>query len=138
MPRYFIIKLVFTVVVICTVMAGYVAAQSAEAQKPIVVNGGDNETTKAQLDLLAQTAGNDKLIIMVARLGEGESSRKLNRRRLQAASSYLKTVRAVPEQRIVTAESKPVRGHGRVEVYLCDKLFMVFTLERNKNFAEEQ
>lgn len=138
MSHYLHIKLAFTAVAICFVIVGRAAAQSAEAQPPIIVNGSNNETTKAQLDLLAQSAGNDKLIILIARLGKGESSVRLNRRRLQTASNYLKTVRAIPEQRIITAESKPVRGLGRVEAYLCDKLLMIFTLERNRNFAEEQ
>lgn len=131
-------KSLLTAVAMCLVIVGQAAAQSVKAQQPIIVDGSNSETTKSELDLLAQTAGNNDVIILVARLSDKESSRKINQRRLHSVSTYLKAVRAIPEQRIVTAESNPVRGLGRVEAYLCNKLFMVFTLERNKDFAGEQ
>ena len=138
MSRYFNIKVALAFLAICCVAGDCAAAQKTEGSKPIIINGSSNETVKAQLDLLAQTVGDDKLIIAIAHLGNGESSPRLNRRRLRSIRSYLETVRAVPEQKIITAVGESVRGLGRVEVYLCDRLFMIFTLERNKEFAKEQ
>ena len=137
MPHYLNVFIVLAATAICLEVAGHTLAQDVEKPKPIIVNGNNNESTKAELDQLAQTAGDSKLIIMIARLGNAESSRKLNRHRLQMLSSYLETVRAIPKHRIVKAEGESIRGLGRIEVYLDGKLFMIFTLERNKYFAPE-
>lgn len=130
------IKLIVIALVIC-VTPGHAAAHCAEVSEPRIINGGNYESTIAELDLIAQTVGEDKLIIMIARVGNREPARSLNRLRLQAVRDYLKFTRAISEQRIVTAEGDPVRGLGRVEVYLDGKLFTVFTLPRKRNFAPE-
>ena len=138
MRRYFNIKLALVGLVMCCVPGNHVAAQQAKVSEPIMVNGSNNEITKANLDMLAQAAMSDRLIIAIARLGSGELSPKLSLHRLRTIRSYLETVRAMPKQRIITAEGKPVHDVGRVEVYMSDMLFMVFTLERTKDFAPEQ
>jgi hypothetical protein len=124
---------------ICCALSGPIFAQTTNVTEPRFVAGDNNETTKAELDLLAQTARrhSDHLIFIIARLGNGERSRRLNRRRLHAIRDFLKQERFIPEQRLIAAEGEPMRGLGRVEVYLGGKLFMVFTLPRNKFFAPE-
>lgn len=122
---------------VCLTAASQTFAQSMNEPESVIVNGNNNETTKAELDRLAQAVGDGKLIIMIARLGHAESSRRLNYRRLQVLSNYLETVRAIPKQRIIKAVGEPMMGLGRIEVYLDGKLFMVFTLKRNRNFAPE-
>jgi len=112
------------------------SAQTAEP-KPISANGDNNEDSKAALDFLAQNAGKDKLIILIARLGDKESSLRLNKRRLRTIRLYLENTRGVTTQRIITATGDHVSGRGRVEAYLDGKLFMVFTLSHNLNFAPE-
>ena len=102
-----------------------------------LVDGANNETTKAELDLLAEKAGQDKLIILIARLGKSEFSRTLSQQRLRTVRDYLRFTRAVSEDRLVTAEGERVSDVGRVEAYVDGKLFMVFRLRRNKNFAPE-
>jgi hypothetical protein len=121
----------------CYCLASHIHAQGPARPEPIWVNGDNNETTKTELDLLAQQAGDNQLIITIARLGSAESARRLSRRRLQAVRDYLESVRAIARTRIISAEGERVRGRGRVEVYLGGKLFMVFTLGRNKGFAPE-
>lgn len=136
MPNYLIAKVALTIVAICFVAISS-AAQGTNAE-PIVVNGNSNEDSKANLDALAQVAGEEKLIIMIARLSNRESSRRLSRQRLQTARSYLENVRAIPTRRIVIAEGEPVTGFGRIEAYMDGKLYMIFIFERNRNFAPEQ
>lgn len=133
------LRILLTAIAMCLAMVGQVAAQSVKAQHPIIVDGNNNETSKTALALLAQTVSEDNTVFLIARLGVGESSRALSRRRLQVVHSYLDVGRAtpIPRDRVVTAEGEPVRDLGRVEVYLGDKLFMIFTLKRNKNFAPE-
>lgn len=119
---------------ICFIVHVHAIAQNPKLSEPILVNGNSNEDSKALLDLLAGTAGKDKSIIMIARLGKKETSPKLNWRRLRTARSYLENVHTVPNQRIVLAAGEVVRGQGRVEVYLDGKLYMVFIFTRNKDF----
>jgi hypothetical protein len=87
------------------------------------------------LDLVAQRAGQEDFIIIIARLGTKETSLKLNRERMQLLADYLGNTRGVPKQRIVLAEGERVRGLGRVEIYLGGRLFTVFTINRNKDLG---
>ena len=112
------------------------ASQREQRALPLIVNGDNNETAKAEMDRLAGRA-EGKLIILIARLGNGESSKSLAQRRLQTIRDYLKNTRAIPAERLVTAVGQRVRGAGRIEVYLDGELFMIFELRRNRDFAPE-
>lgn len=86
----------------------------------------------AVLEAAHQEAGQDELLILIARRGVGESRRDINHRRLYNARTYLAdylNVRA-PE-RIVIAEGEPINGYGRVELYVSGRLFYVLALTRN-------
>ena len=111
--------------------------QSSNLEKPFIVGAENNETSKAKLDLLAETAGKDKLIFLIARLGTFEQSRTLSRRRLRTALEYLKNTRDLPAKRLVSARGERASGEGRIEVYLDNDLFMIVLFKRNKNFARE-
>ena len=65
-----------------------------------IYNGDNYETTLAGLDSLAQNAGDGKLIILIGRLGHGESSRKLNRSRLHLVRNALVVERRIPRKRV--------------------------------------
>ncbi len=119
---------------------GYSYAQNPEPGKPIVIGGtlGIDEhncdTTKADFDLIAHTAGEEATIIVIARLGRGELSREVVRRRLRNLQEFIYFTRGIPKERIITAEGDRVQGLGQVEVFIKGKLFMVFRLKRNKDF----
>jgi hypothetical protein len=77
-------------------------------------------------------ASKDGLIILIARLGNGENRQDLNHRRLHNARFYLTqylNLRA-PET-IVTAEGERVKGYGRIEIYISGKLHDALALKRN-------
>jgi hypothetical protein len=126
-----------TAVLVCCATSNIGSPQMLQRPDPIIVDGSNNETTKAELDLLAEKAGTDRLIILIARLGRKEFSRQLNRQRLRTVSEYLKFTRAISADRLVTAEGEKRNEVGQVEAYVDGKLFMVFRLPRNKNFAPE-
>jgi hypothetical protein len=111
--------------------------QSRNIKKPFVVGAENNESAKASLDLLAETAGRDKLIILIAKLGTFERSRNLSRNRLRTAREYLEKTRAFPSDRLVSAFGDRASEEGRIEVYLDNHLFMVFLFKRYENFARE-
>jgi hypothetical protein len=80
-------------------------------------------------------AGDAGLVIMIGRLGKGETKRDLNRRRLHNARTYLTEFGQRSPQTIVTAEGERVDGHGRVELYVGGKLFHVLMTNPNDDLA---
>lgn len=123
----------------CLLFFALASAQDPSG-KPIVVGGnqgvdGSNcDTTKAAFDHIAQTAGSDETIIVIGRLGRGETSRELVRRRLRNLEEFIYFTRGIPKDRVVKAEGEQVDGLGQVDVYIKGKLFMVFRLKRNRDF----
>ena len=77
------------------------------------------------LDMSASEAGKDEegYVIAIARLGNGERSPELNRRRLWFARDYLINRRGW--NRVVIASGERVKGLGRVELYVGGKLLYV-------------
>jgi hypothetical protein len=78
-----------------------------------------------------RVAGDEGLVIMIARLGRGEVSRDLNRRRLHNARTFLTEFGHRSPNTIVTAEGDRVDGYGRVELYAGGKLFHVLLASPN-------
>ncbi len=105
--------------------------------EPDGLTGVDCEGIMTRLDLIAiaaDEAGKDQTIIIIARLGSGESSRHLIRGRLRQVADYLN--RRVSRDRIITAEGERVRGPGQLEFYVGGKLHSVFKLKRNRNLVK--
>jgi hypothetical protein len=71
-------------------------------------------------------------LIVIARLGDGERNRDLNRRRLHNVRTYLSEyVHARPADTIITVEGEHVNGYGRVDLYVSGKLFHTLTVPQN-------
>ena len=98
-------------------------------------DGTHCETTKAELDLLAGRAPQDTVIIIIARLGTGEYSRNLNHRRLEGMRVYLEMTRGISEDRLIIAQGARINGLGQVDFYVSGKLFLRFTVNRNKDLT---
>ena len=67
-------------------------------------------------------------IILVARLGQGERSPSLGRRRLAA---WVGRLRDWGADRLVTAVGERTTGLGRVEIYVSGRLFFTILFKRN-------
>jgi hypothetical protein len=80
-------------------------------------------------------AGDDGLIIMIARLGNSERDRELNRRRLHNARTFLTEFGNRSLNTIVTAEGEGASGYGRVEFYVGGKLFSILAVARNDDLS---
>lgn len=97
---------------------GSVATHSASQEKP-ETKVHNCEYNVHLLDNAHHLAGADTIIIAVAHLGDGERNRELNRRRLHNVRAYLTTFAwKRPRATVVTAEGEPVKGVGRVEIYV--------------------
>jgi hypothetical protein len=105
------------------------ASIGAQSSQPILTSCEENI---ALLSGSHQVAGKDGLIIAIARLGNGEHRRELNRRRLHNVLVYLTEFdwQRAPKT-VIKAEGERVRGFGRVELYVGGKLLAVLGVKRN-------
>jgi len=116
------------------------AAQNTKPEKPIIIgegrgiDGTNCEDTMAVLDLIAQTGNEEETIIIISRLGRGETSRNIVRHRLRNLREYLYRTRGIAKERIIVAEGERVRGLGKVEAYVGGELLTTFYMKRNRDF----
>lgn len=100
-------------------------------------NSSHCEEHSAFLDVISQEAllgaGKDGVLIAIARLGIGESSKELSRRRLENVRVYLRN--RLPEGKLVVAAGERVKGLGRVEMYVGGKLVETLLANRNKDLC---
>ena len=75
-------------------------------------------------------------LIIVARLGTGEKSSRLNQYRLAMIEEYIKR-RGDLNLKYVLAEGSRVRGLGRVELYVGGRLFRSLPLKKNKGYCDD-
>ena len=78
---------------------------------------------------------NDRVIIAIARLGSGETSRRLNSRRLSNVRAYLTAYQTFSAQQLITAEGDRVEGFGRVEIYVSGKLTDTILINRGEDLC---
>ena len=80
--------------------------------------------------------GKSDFLVLIARLGRGETNRKLNLRRLHNVRARIE-FRYIDPKKFVIAEGEKVSGLGRVEVYAGGKLIEVFPVNRNRDICVE-
>jgi hypothetical protein len=68
-------------------------------------------------------------LIIIARLGTGETSRRLNQHRLRVVEEYVR--RRGSGLKYVLAEGRKVEGLGRVELYVGGRLLHILPLRKN-------
>lgn len=81
-------------------------------------------------DVVNQSKSTDKPIILIARLGAGETLRKWNLRRLHNVATRLWGVKE-----IIKAEGESIIGKGCVEIYFEGRLLYRLLAHRNKDLA---
>jgi len=70
----------------------------------------------------------DSSLIIIARLGEGEHPRQLNRARLKEVQTYLEYH---PDLSVVVAEGDRAKGYGRLEFYVGGRLLYTLPIQKN-------
>lgn len=84
------------------------------------------------LDNAHHLAGDDTIIIAVARLGTGEQNPEVNRRRLHNVKAYLTNFGwRRPRETVITAEGERVNGYGRIEIYVRGGHWATLAVRRN-------
>jgi len=72
-------------------------------------------------------------VFVIARLGSGEASRRLSRRRLRDVKTEFGN--NWDPHKIILAEGSRIKGQGRVEFYLGSELWFVSLIPRNADFC---
>ncbi|HSE22383.1 MAG TPA: hypothetical protein VLB68_12030 [Pyrinomonadaceae bacterium] len=110
-----------------------------KALEPYVVPGNHSacEVNAAAFDNLANMLrSSEERLFIVARLGTGESSVELNRRRLYNVRTYFKEGWPnVESKRFVFAQGDRVEGEGRIEFYVGSQLFQISLVRRGKDIC---
>jgi hypothetical protein len=126
------------------ILSLFLTVMTAFAQQR-VVNSTENITpVTSEFNILrledvaritATEAAEGRKTILIARLGNGESSRELNRRRLSNVQIFLSRYKTIGAENIVVAEAEKVRGYGRVEIYVGGKLLETLTILKNEDLV---
>jgi len=116
-----------------------VAANAVIAQKPVMTvesNPSACEVNAASFDNLANhLRSNNERIFIIARLGNGEWSRDLNRRRLSNVRTYFMTNWKIDPARFTFAAGSRVEGEGRVEFYIGSTLWLISYVKPNRDIC---
>ena len=108
--------------------------QNTRTPRPSTFSGNSCEENIANLDSAHSEAGADELIIMIARLGNSERSRRLTQRRLHNARTYLERFAHRAKTTVITAEGERATGLGQIEVYVKGRLFVTLETGRSQDF----
>jgi len=132
-------KVLSRILLITAFLSSSTVAQ--ERKEPMIVgqtmgvDGSYCESAKADWDLIAQVANErNSNVIVIAHLGTGERSRRINRLRLSQIRNHLMFARAYDADRVIAAEGARVPGLALVEVYINGKPFIIYRMRRNKDF----
>ncbi len=103
---------------------------SAQGQTPYELEPSGDAAAALLTDINRQAEKTDTPIILVARLGDGETLRLWNRRRLHNVAARLPSANS-----IIKTEGDKSKGKGRIEIYLKGQLLYTLLAHRNSDLA---
>jgi hypothetical protein len=107
-------------------------AQGTSDEPEIVPSDSSGEITSREIDRMSMEVRRKReRLFVIARLGTGETSRRLNRGRLYNTKQNL-SIKSFDPQTTVYAEGERVEGEGRIEFYLGGSLRLVTLAKRNQ------
>jgi len=133
LPRGAIVRSAGYLVITLSLLAG---GNRASAQKIVHSTNAPCEENSAWLDgLMQKVSGSEKpeRVFVIAQLGKGEYTSRLNQRRLHNARTYLEN-RLKPET-IIVAEGERMNGEGRVEFYIGSELVLISMVRRGADLC---
>jgi hypothetical protein len=124
--------LLVSVPLVCSVGTAQIRSAPADPSTEAVPrNCEGNVFVLNAAHVAANATGADTLIIAIARLGDGERRRELNRRRLHNVRVFLTELQKHKAGTVIIAEGERARGYGRVELYVGGRLFEVMAIKTN-------
>jgi hypothetical protein len=125
-------KIKATLLILLFAIIGIEASAQRKLAFKVVVeaDGGECETNSLHLNQLRrQLLDEEHLVIVIARLGDGESSKTLLKRRLHNARTLLNS------DSVIVAEGEHVQGQGRVEFYVDGKPYLLSLVKKGKDIC---
>ena len=119
--------------IFCSLAACEAAFAQPDAGDPYIVpSDSSGELASREIDSIAvESRQSGERLFVIARLGAGEKSRRLNLGRLYNTRDYL-SGKSFDQSTIVFAEGERVNGEGRLEFYLGSRLRLVVLAKRNR------
>lgn len=124
-----VVLLIFTLLFINISLA----AQNEYLVKPYLTTCEENSATIDSLGNILTK--NNEILFIIARLGKGENSRELNRRRLYNVRTILRESWKLDTNRLVIAEGERVNAEGRIEFYIGSKLTDIFLVKQGRDIC---
>lgn len=125
---------ILSAISVCIILSSDVLGQR---ESNIIVSEDEScEQNALNFDIIltqAKEYHGSEMIILIARLGDGENSHKYNKRRLEVVKAGISAYDRFPAEKIITAQGERVKGKGLVEVYVGGRLFAVFKARRKEN-----
>lgn len=110
--------------------------QTEQRKQPAIGRGEDGEYNSLLMDaIINETRETGSLIIIISRLGTGDTRANLHRRRLHnAVTRLVEYATPMLRDKVVTAIGERVTGKGKVEFYVNGRLFYVALFKPNADF----
>jgi hypothetical protein len=86
-------------------------------------------------DMVKAQENQNGVLIIIARLGDGENRRGLNHRRLHNVRLQLNQQFRITPDKIIVAEGESVKGIGRIEFYLKGKMIDGLLVGKNDDIC---
>jgi hypothetical protein len=112
-------------------------AQTKQARpEPEAASADFGEYTSLKLDeIIAEVLQTGSTVIIISRLGTGDTRANLHHRRLHNAVARLVDYKkAIPREQVVTALGNRVKGGGKVEFYVNGRLVYIVVFKPNADF----
>lgn len=132
---HFALAISLLLIIFGTAVAQGTVESSAAQTSQMEMKPGDCEYNVSILTAAHNAAGADGLVIVIARLGNGERRKEFNRRRLHNVRTFLTEFGNRAAQTIITATGERAGGYGRIELYVGGKLFHVLMIRPNDDLA---
>lgn len=132
MNNYFV-QFVFKLLLVL-ILANSALAQKNDKNVPAKIEPRPCEFNNLVLERANREAGQDSLIILIARLGKKDTQKEISSKRLYTTWAYLtKYSNLRKSESIITAEAARdnKQYYGGIEIYVNGKLFDVLTAKAN-------
>ena len=115
----------------------FLLERTQNGRNPFTTKGDAGDETSSILDMIiSQARRSEGVVIIISRLGEGEISETLHRRRLHNAWVRLVCYSTpIPREKVVTAMGDRVKGLGQVEFYYQGRLVYIAKLFKEQDFS---
>lgn len=142
--KFIIVMICLAFFVFASLLSTSAYAQGESDQKVVKSWGVPNRPLNCEMnlqnlehvrDLVKKQTNRSAVLILIARLGNGEKRDELNHRRLYNVRESLNNTLYVPREKIVIAQGEKVVGLGRVEFYLDGEMIGALLVKPNDDIC---